>query len=175
MNTDIYHTLDIDKLTLDNLSYRKVLYSRDDVQLTLQTLLPGEDIPFEVHKDAKQSFKFVEGEGEVIIMNGMKDHGRRVYKVRQESYVIVPKNTLHYVRNTSSTKPLKLYADYSGPVHDPDEVVERQRTLYKLSGNSFILKHKENWFIVDKEGKTKCRHSFPDLSEVSGGGQCPRC
>lgn len=175
MNTDIYHTLDIDKLTLDNLSYRRVLYSRDDVQLTLQTLLPGEDIPFEVHKDAKQSFKFVEGEGEVIIMNGVKDHGRRVYKVKEESYVIVPKNTLHYVRNTSSTRPLKLYADYSGPVHDPDEVVERQGIMYKLSNNQFTLKHEEKWFIVNKEGKVVCPHVFSDLSEVSEEGCCPHC
>jgi mannose-6-phosphate isomerase-like protein (cupin superfamily) len=128
----VFHSLDIDELALSNDLYRKVLFSKPDSQLALQTLMPGEDIPFEMHSDAKQSFKFVEGEGEVVVINGILDHGKRSYKVKKDSYVIVPSGIYHYVRNTSKTQPLRLYADYSAPVHDPNEVEERQGKIYKI-------------------------------------------
>jgi len=109
---------DIEKLTIENNNFRKVLYTTHNTQLVLMTLKVGEDIGEEVHKDGSQFFRFEEGQGVVKI-------GEKEVNVKDGSAVIVPQGMLHNVSNTGSS-PLKLYALYSPPQHD-DGVVDKNK------------------------------------------------
>jgi len=105
----------IEKETLKNNNFRKVLYSAKHCQLVLMSLKPKEEIGMEVHPDNDQFFRFEKGEGEVII-DGNK------YPVTDGSAIIVPCGAQHNVVNTSATEDLKLYTIYS-PAHHKDGIV----------------------------------------------------
>lgn len=104
------YSVDIEKATLENNNFRKVLYTAKHSQLVLMSLKPGEDIGMEVHKNNDQFFRFEEGQGKCII-NGNE------YKVGKGSAVIVPAGAQHNIINILKTGSLKMYTVYSPPVH----------------------------------------------------------
>jgi mannose-6-phosphate isomerase-like protein (cupin superfamily) len=108
-------SIDIEKATLENNNFRKVLYTSKYSQLALMSLKPGEEIGNEVHKENDQFFRFEEGQGKCII-NGNE------YKVGKGSAVVVPAGAQHNIINTLKTRPLKLYTIYSPP-HHKDQIV----------------------------------------------------
>jgi len=105
----------IEKDTLDNENFRKVVYTAKHSQLVLMSLKPGEEIGMEVHSDNDQFFRIEKGHGKCII-DGNE------YKIKDGSAVIVPAGSQHNVINTSKTKALKLYTIYS-PAHHKDGIV----------------------------------------------------
>ncbi len=100
----------IEKETLENTDFRRVLYTGKYSQLVLMCLKPKEEIGMETHDTVDQFFRFEEGEGLVFIDNAK-------YEVKDGSAVIVPSGAKHNVVNTSAKKPLKLYTIYSPPEH----------------------------------------------------------
>ena len=100
---------DIEALTLDNGSFRKVLYTSKEMQLVLMAIQPGDEIGEEVHDDVSQFFRFEAGEGEVWI-DGV------CHKVKADDAAIVPAGARHNVKSTG-TEPLRLYTIYSPPEH----------------------------------------------------------
>jgi mannose-6-phosphate isomerase-like protein (cupin superfamily) len=57
----------IEKDTLSNSDFRRVLYTGKNSQLVLMNLRPGEEIGEEVHKTIDQFLRFEKGEGIVSI------------------------------------------------------------------------------------------------------------
>lgn len=104
-----YHA-PIEKETLENENFRKVLFTGPNMQLVLMTLQPGEDIGMEVHEGHDQFFRFEAGVGKVIIDDSE-------YEVKDGDAVIVPAGAQHNVINTSETETLKLYTIYTPPEH----------------------------------------------------------
>jgi len=100
----------IEKDTLENENFRKVLYTSKHSQLVLMSLKPKEEIGLEVHPDNDQFFRFEKGTGKVII-NGNE------YNVSDGSAIVVPAGAEHNVINISETEELKLYTIYSPPHH----------------------------------------------------------
>jgi len=100
----------IEKDTLENENFRKVLYTAQYSQLVLMSLLPKEEIGMEVHDDRDQFFRFEKGQGMVYI-NGNQ------YAVQDGDAAIVPAGSEHNVVNTSETEKLKLYTIYSPAEH----------------------------------------------------------
>ena len=113
-----YHT-NVEKETLKNTDYRRVLYTGKHSQLVLMSLKPGEEIGEEVHSHLDQFFRFEEGEGKVTIDTNQ-------YPVKDGDAVIVPAGSKHNVINTSKTKHLKLYTIYSPPEHQ-DKVIRHTK------------------------------------------------
>jgi mannose-6-phosphate isomerase-like protein (cupin superfamily) len=113
-----YHT-NVEKETLNNTDYRRVLYTGKHSQLVLMNLKPGEEIGEEIHSHIDQFFRFEEGEGKVTIDVNQ-------YTVRDGDAVIVPAGSKHNVVNTSKTKHLKLYTIYSPPEHQ-DKVIRHTK------------------------------------------------
>lgn len=109
------YVINIEKETLANENYRKVLYTAKHSQLVLMTLKPKEEIDMEVHPENDQFFRFEKGQGKVIIDGN--ECG-----VSDGFAVIVPGGSQHNVINISETEPLKLYTIYS-PAHHKDAVV----------------------------------------------------
>ena len=100
----------IEKLTVENSDFRRVLYTGDRSQLVLMSLKPGEEIGLEVHEDNDQFFRFEAGVGEVSIDNTVRE-------VKDGDAVVVPRGAEHNVKNISKTEDLKLYTIYSPPHH----------------------------------------------------------
>jgi mannose-6-phosphate isomerase-like protein (cupin superfamily) len=99
----------IEKLTVENDNYRKVLYTGKNIQLVLMTLQAGEEIGAEVHEEHDQFFRIEEGKGQVVIDD-------TTYEVEDDFAVIVPAGARHNVINTGS-EPLRLYTLYAPPEH----------------------------------------------------------
>ena len=106
---------DIDRLTVDNEDFRRVLYTGQHLQLVLMTLQPGEEIGAEVHEDRDQFFRFEEGSG-VVRIDGVDN------RVEADFAVIVPAGARHNVINDGG-HPLRLYTIYGPPEHK-DGVVQ---------------------------------------------------
>jgi len=106
---------DIEKDTLENGNFRKVLYTGKHSQLVLMSLKPKEEIGMEVHNENDQFFRFEKGEGKVII-DGNE------YAVKDGTAIVVPSGAQHNVINVSETEDLKLYTIYS-PAHHQDGIV----------------------------------------------------
>ncbi|MFZ5365155.1 MAG: cupin domain-containing protein [Patescibacteria group bacterium] len=105
----------IERDTMENENFRKVLYTSKHSQLVLMALQPNEEIGMEVHPDNDQFFRFEKGTGKVII-DGNE------YEVTDGSAIVVPSGAQHNVINTSNAEPLKLYTIYS-PAHHKDQIV----------------------------------------------------
>jgi mannose-6-phosphate isomerase-like protein (cupin superfamily) len=109
----------LETLTLGNEYYRKVINTNTKQQLVLMCLNPGEDIPNEIHDNVSQFIKIEQGNGEIIINN------TETHKFSSGFGIIIPPNTYHWIKNTSSEK-LKLYSIYSPKEHPIDRLDERQ-------------------------------------------------
>lgn len=105
----------IEKETLENDNFRKVLYTSKYSQLVLMSLHPKEEIGMEVHNDNDQFFRFEKGQGKCII-DGNE------YEVKDGAAVVVPAGAEHNVINVSDAEDLKLYTIYS-PAHHKDGVI----------------------------------------------------
>ena len=105
----------IEKETLENTNFRKVLYTSAHSQLVLMSLAPNEEIGMEVHKNNDQFFRFEKGLGKCII-DGNE------YEVKDGTAVVVPAGAEHNIINVSLTDDLKLYTIYS-PAHHKDGIV----------------------------------------------------
>ena len=100
---------DIDRLTVENKDFRRVLYTGKHLQLVLMALRPGEEIGEEVHDDHDQFFRIEKGEGEVWIDNQRT-------RIKADDAIVVPAGARHNVINTGDKK-LKLYTVYGPPDH----------------------------------------------------------
>jgi mannose-6-phosphate isomerase-like protein (cupin superfamily) len=109
--------LDIEKETLANTDYRRVLYTAHNVQLVLMSLKPGEEIGEEVHK-LDQFIRVEDGEA-TVILDGEE------HPLSSDHAVIVPAGTKHNVINTGD-EDLKLYTLYAPPEHK-DGLVEKTK------------------------------------------------
>ena len=99
----------IEKETLDNDNFRKVLYTGKHLQLVLMSLKPGEEIGEEIHQNNDQFFRFESGNGKCTI-------DENNYHITEGDVIVVPAGTKHNVINTSD-EPFKMYTIYSPPNH----------------------------------------------------------
>lgn len=104
------YVTDIEKATLENDDYRRVLFTGRNMQLVLMTLRPGEEIGNETHEEHDQFIRVEEGTGSAVL-NG-KTHG-----LVDGVAVVIPAGVEHNVINTSTKEPLRLYTLYAPPEH----------------------------------------------------------
>ena len=119
---------DIEKLTVENTDFRRVLYTGKYLQLVLMTLQPGDEIGAEVHEDRDQFFRIESGSGEVRIDG-------KATAIKDDDAVIVPAGARHNVVNTGD-RPLTLYTLYGPPEHR-DGVVHRTKAEADASEEHF--------------------------------------
>jgi len=123
------YNANIEKETIENVNFRKVLYTGKHSQLVLMSLKPLEEIGMEVHTENDQFFRFEKGNGKVFIDGN-------IYEVSDGSAIIVPTGAEHNVVNISETEDLKLYTIYS-PAHHQDGVVRATKTEAEANGPEF--------------------------------------
>jgi mannose-6-phosphate isomerase-like protein (cupin superfamily) len=103
------YIINIEKDTIENENFRKVLYTAKNSQLVLMSLLPGEEIGMEVHT-LDQFIRIEAGQG-VAILDEVE------HKIEDGSAIVIPAGANHNIINTSQTEPMKLYTIYSPPEH----------------------------------------------------------
>lgn len=101
---------DIERDTLANEDFRRVLFTGPHMQLVLMTLQPGEDIGLETHDELDQFIRIEAGTG-VARLNGEES------PLDDGSIVVIPAGVEHNIMNTSKNQPLRLYTLYSPPGH----------------------------------------------------------
>lgn len=105
----------MEKETLANTNFRKVLYTSKHSQLVLMSLKPSEDIGEEIHADNDQFFRFESGHGKCVI-DGHE------YLVEDGDAIIVPAGAKHNIINVSASERLNMYTIYS-PAHHKDGIL----------------------------------------------------
>jgi mannose-6-phosphate isomerase-like protein (cupin superfamily) len=103
------YVANIEKETLENENFRKVLFTAKHSQLVVMHLKPSEEIGEETHT-LDQFIRVEAGEG-VTVMDGIET------SIADGSAIVIPAGTKHNVKNTSETAPMKLYTIYSPPEH----------------------------------------------------------
>ena len=111
---------DIERDTLGNEDFRRVLFTGPNMQLVLMTLQPGEDIGLETHDEHDQFIRIEAGSG-VARLN------RKETRLEDGSIVVIPAGVEHNIVNTSADKPLRLYTLYSPPEHADGTVHHTKR------------------------------------------------
>ncbi len=124
----------IEKLTLENTDFRRVLYTAENSQLVLMSLLGGEEIGLETHPDNDQFFRFESGQGKVII-------NETEYEVKDGDAIVIPKGSQHNVINTGADR-LQMYTIYS-PAHHKDGVIMATKAIAESSDEEFDGKTSE--------------------------------
>ena len=99
---------DIEKLALENNTFRTVLYTARHCQLVVMSLKPSEDIGEEVH--TLDQFIRCEAGGGTAILDGVE------HALTAGFAIIVPAGARHNVINTGAAA-MKLYTLYSPPNH----------------------------------------------------------
>lgn len=113
------YVTNIERDTLANEDYRRVLFTGPNTQLVLMTLRPGEEIGLETHGGHDQFIRVEAGTGYVEL------DGER-HELRDGSAVVIPSGARHNVVNSSEHDALRLYTLYSPPEH-PDGTVQRTK------------------------------------------------
>ncbi len=115
---------DIERTTLDNETFRTVVFTGEHSQLTVMRLAPGEDIGREAHSDHDQFIRIEAGEGRAELSRTEHDNDE-THDVGPDWAVIVPAGVWHNIVNTGAGE-LKLYSLYSPPEH-PDGTIHRTK------------------------------------------------
>ncbi|MDR2918835.1 MAG: cupin domain-containing protein [Tannerella sp.] len=107
--------LDIDAYTLANTTFRTVLWTGDNLQVTLMSIPVGGEVGLEIHAGIDQFLRIEEGEGQVM-MGDSKESLTFIQSVSGDFAIMVPAGKWHNIVNTGN-KPLKLYSIYAPPEH----------------------------------------------------------
>ncbi len=110
----------IEKQTLKNRYFRRVLFTGEHAQLVVMSLQAGEEIGNEVHSNVDQFFRIEKGKFRFVL-----DNGRTTHVAKSGDAVIVPAGTWHNVINASKESS-KLYTVYSPPNH-PDGTIHKTK------------------------------------------------
>lgn len=100
--------IDIEKATVENGNFRKVLYTAKNSQLVVMSLKPGEDIGEETH-NLDQFIRLEAGEGKAIL-DGVE------HNIGPNTAVVIPAGCRHNIVNSPASE-MKLYTVYSPPEH----------------------------------------------------------
>lgn len=108
----------IEKETLENEFFRKEVFTGEHLQMTVMSLLPGEDIGAEVHNNIDQFLRIEQGTGRAII-------GDQEYDVEDDFVIIIPAGMNHNVINTGEIA-MKLYSIYT-PAEHPKGTIHKDK------------------------------------------------
>lgn len=116
------YVVNIEELTLENNTFRTAAWTGSNMQMTLMSIQPGDDIGLEVHEDHDQFLRIEEGVG-FVQMGDSEDALDFEASAEDDFAVFVPAGKWHNVTNTGK-KPLKLYSIYAPAEHPHGTVHE---------------------------------------------------
>lgn len=124
--------IDINKATLANDTYRTALWTGRNLQLTLMSINPNDDIGLEVHPNNDQFLRIEKGIG-VVQMGNSRDNLFFQQNIYDDYAIFVPAGTWHNVINTGN-EPMKIYAIYA-PSHHPWGTIHQTKAIAQAQGD----------------------------------------
>ena len=121
------YVTNIEQATLENETFRTVLYTTHNSQLVVMSLQPGEEIGLEIH--GQDQFIRVESASGKTILDGEEK------EISDGSAIVVPAGVKHNIINTSQEK-MKLYTLYAPP-HHKDGTVHQTKADAEQSEEEF--------------------------------------
>lgn len=109
------YVVDIEDLTISNENFRTAAWTGVNMQMTLMTIQPGEDIGLEVHDDHDQFLRIEQGNAQVLMGDSEDDLSLDI-PAEEDFAIFVPAGKWHNIVNTGSV-PLKLYSIYAPSEH----------------------------------------------------------
>lgn len=107
--TQSYWVGNVEKKTINNKYFRKVIMTAPDEQLVLMSIPVGQDIGVEKHSNLDQFIRIEKGRAKFVV-SGIVKYGR------DGDAVIIPRGKFHNVINVGN-EPLKIYTLYSRKNH----------------------------------------------------------
>jgi len=104
----------IETATVENTNYRTTLWTGKNLQITLMSIDPGNDIGLEVHDTHDQFLRIEQGQATVSV--GPTKEQLQVWQASSNDAVIVPSGTWHNLVSSGDV-PLKVYSIYAPPQH----------------------------------------------------------
>lgn len=117
--------LNIESYTLGNEDFRTVLWTGNNLQVTLMTIPVGGDVGLEQHMGIDQFLRIEEGMAQVL-MGDSQDKLDFVRDVEDDYAIFVPSGKWHNIVNKGD-KPLKLYSIYAPAEHPHGTVHKTQQ------------------------------------------------
>lgn len=152
MPTNIF-SIDIEKETLNNTNFRKVIHTTNNQQLVVMSLKPGEHIPLENHPNVDQFIRIEKGSVEAVINKTQR------ISLPKNSVIMIPSNTWHEIINVSSKEDAKIYTIYSPPEHPEGTIDIIQPAKSQKGGQSEYydkyLKYKNKYLSAKFISKNK--------------------
>ncbi len=108
------YVVNIEELTLQNETFRTAAWTGANMQMTLMTIQPGDDIGLEVHEDHDQFLRIEQGLATVLM--GANEAELDSWDAEDDYAIFVPAGVWHNVVNTGD-QPLKLYSIYAPAEH----------------------------------------------------------
>lgn len=108
------YVVNIEELTLQNETFRTAAWTGANMQMTLMTIQPGDDIGLEVHEDHDQFLRIEQGLATVLM--GVSEAELDSWDAEDDYAIFVPAGVWHNVVNTGD-QPLKLYSIYAPAEH----------------------------------------------------------
>lgn len=130
--------IQLEKESLRNEAYRRVINTNKHQQLVLMHLKAGEEIGKEVHHKSSQFIRIEQGDIKAIISDS-QSAGEKVYELKAGDSISIPNGVYH---NIVATKDAKLYTIYSPPVHK-DNLIQ----LYKNKKQD--KKKDKEWLVAN--------------------------
>jgi mannose-6-phosphate isomerase-like protein (cupin superfamily) len=122
----------IEQATLENETFRTVVFTGEHTQLTVMRIRPGEDIGREAHPDRDQFIRIESGRARVEF-GASESRVDETHDVTDDWAIVIPAGLWHNVVNTGP-EDLKLYSLYSPPEH-PDGTVHRTKAEAEAAGH----------------------------------------
>jgi len=107
--------VNIEKLTSANDNFRSTMWTGKNLQLTVMSLKPGEEIGLEKHDIGDQFIRVEQGNARVV-MGAMKNKMTFDKKVSDDWAILIPSGFWHNIINEGNNT-LKLYVLYAPPEH----------------------------------------------------------
>ena len=107
--------INIHKETICNNTFRTVLWTGKDLQITVMSIPVGGEIGLEMHDDLDQFIKIESGTANVY-MGDCKQNLKLIGRVNANYAIVIPSGTWHNIINACGC-PLKVYSVYAPPNH----------------------------------------------------------
>lgn len=108
------YVLNIEEATKENSNFRTTIWTGENLQVTLMSVEPGDDIGLEKHEG--DQFLRIEGGKGFVQMGDSKDSLPYEGIAEDDYAIMIPAGKYHNVTNTGD-KPLKVYSIYAPPEH----------------------------------------------------------
>lgn len=124
------YVVNIEELTVENDLFRVAKWTGTNLQMTVMSIEPGDDVGLEVHDDHDQFLRIEAGTAKVV-MGPDQDNLEQEWEAEDDWAVFVPAGTWHNIINTGDTA-LKLYSIYA-PAEHPHGTIHRDKAEAEAS------------------------------------------